>query len=183
MPSDDISALEFLLLSPCLKPGTTSFTENNTTVTINPKHDETVLLFSIDDKTNKSCKLRQFLWENREGESLCDLIVFYACGEKRILCFVELKDNIGDLGKATGQVINTYNAVKRKLKTKYSAKTFIAVHHGSAPQKHQEYQKKLKDIFGHGNYEHDGKGDELDKFLRGESDTGIGKGKHKKSSR
>ena len=183
MPSDDISALEFLLLSPCLMPGKTSFTDSKTTVTVNPKNDETILLFSIDNQTNKNCKLRHFLWGNKEGESLCDLIVFYACGEKRILCFVELKDNIGDLGKAKDQVINTHKAVKQKLKLSYTAKAFITAHHGSAPQEHQRYQKELQDAFGKGNHEYNGKGDELDKFLRGEADSNIGKGKRKKNKK
>jgi hypothetical protein len=183
MPSDDISALEFLLLSPCLMPGMTSFTDIKTTVTINPKNDETILLFSIDDKTNKSCKLRDFLWGNKEGEKLCDLIIFYACGEKRILCFVELKGNIGELSDATRQVINTYRAVREKLSSNYTAKAFITAHHGSAPQEHQRYQRELQNAFGKGNHEYNGKGDELDKFLRGESDTKVGKGKHKKNKK
>ncbi|OQX24811.1 MAG: hypothetical protein BWK80_18915 [Desulfobacteraceae bacterium IS3] len=183
MPSDNTSALELLLLSPCLMPGNTSFTDSKTTVNINPKNDETILLFSIDDQTNKSCKLRQFLWGKKQGESLCDLIIFYACGEKRILCFAELKDNIGDLGKAKDQVINTHKAVKQKLKLGYTAKAFITAHHGSAPQEHQRYQKELQDAFGKGNHEYNGKGDELDKFLRGEADGNIGKGKRKKNKK
>jgi hypothetical protein len=183
MPSDDISALEFLLLSPCLMPGKTSFTEKNAKITVNPKDNETILVFSIDDKTNKSCKLRQFLWGNAQGENICDLIVFYACCEKKVLCFVELKDNIKHLDKAKDQVINTHKAVKQKLKLSYTAKAFITAHHGSAPQEHQRYQKELQDAFGKGNHEYNGKGDELDKFLRGEADSNIGKGKRKKNKK
>lgn len=184
MPSDNTSALEFLLLSPCLMPGTTSHTDSKAKVHITPKPNETILFFCIDDQTKdnvhcQKCGLRQFLWGNTQGEGICDLIVFYACGERRIICFVELKDNLDDLGKAKKQVINTYNAVKQKLRLNknYRAKAFITAHHGSAPQEHQRYEKELKATFGDGNYEY--KGNELDKFLRGESNDDIGKGKRK----
>ncbi len=51
----------------------------------------------------------------QEGENICDLIVFYAKGEERVLCFVELKDNIADLGKATEQVTNTCETLRREF--------------------------------------------------------------------
>ncbi len=191
MPSEYTSALEFLLLSPCLMPGLTSHTDSKAKVHIIPKLNETILFFCIDDQTKNNshcqqCGLRQFLWGNTQGKNICDLIIFYACGEKRrIICFVELKDNLDDLGKSVTQVINTYNAVKQKLKlnNNYRAKAFIAAHHGSAPREHQRYEKKLKDAFGDSNYEYTCKGNELDKFLRGESDEDIGKGKRKKSKK
>lgn len=185
MPSDNTSALEFLLLSPCLMPGVTCHTDSKAKVDITPKSNETILFFCIDDQTNKGCGLRQFLWGNAEGKNICDLIVFYACENKKIICFVELKDNLGDLGKAKQQVINTYNAVKQKIKlnNNYRAKAFITAHHGSAPQEHQRYEKELKATFGDGNYEYNCKCNELDKFLRGESDEDIGKGKRKKNKK
>ncbi len=191
MPSQNTSALEILLLSPCLMPGVTSYTDSKARVSVNPKQNETILFFCIDDQSKddshcKQCGLRRFLWGDAEGENICDLIVFYACGEKeRIICFVELKDNLDDLGKATTQVINTYNAVKQKIRlnNNYRAKAFITAHHGSAPQEHQRYENRLKDTFGKDNYEHNGKGNELDKFLRGENDNDTGKGKRKKNKR
>ena len=76
-----------LMLMPCLLPGQTSFKEGKTKVIVQPQPGETILFFNIDDRSNPGCKFRQFLWGNREGENICDLIVFYARGEERIVCF------------------------------------------------------------------------------------------------
>ncbi|MDY6805347.1 MAG: hypothetical protein SXA11_16270 [Cyanobacteriota bacterium] len=89
-----------LLLMSCLLPGQTSFKEGKTKVIVQPQPGETILFFNIDDRSNPGCKFRQFLWGKREGENICDLIVFYARGEERMVCFIELKDNLGELGKA-----------------------------------------------------------------------------------
>jgi len=188
MSHTETSGLEFLLLSSCLMPGAKTFHENKTSVSVQPNPDESILFFCIDDQTKnphcKGCGLRQFLWENREGDHICDLILFYGRGaDERILCFVELKDNIKDLDKATKQVIETFNGFKQRLRlnNQYKAKGFICSYSGSLPQEHQKYQKKLNDTFGQGNYEFNGEGDKLTEFLRGERK--IGKGKRKKSKK
>lgn len=170
---------ETLLLMPCLLPGQTSFKEGKTKVIVQPQPGETILFFNIDDRSNPGCKFRQFLWGNREGENICDLIVFYARGQERIVCFVELKDNIEDLGKATEQLINTYNGFKLHLKRAYTPKAYVSAFGGSLPQKQKNYQRELAKVFGEDNFQIATKSDnDLGDFLRvGASKT---KGKRKK---
>jgi len=95
-----------LLLSCCLLPGKTSHIENGVNVSLQPASGETVLFFHIDEQSNPNCKFRQLLGLNQEGMKICDLIVFYAKENERIICFVELKG--GDIKTAKEQVINTY---------------------------------------------------------------------------
>jgi hypothetical protein len=101
--------LRQLLLTSCLLPDTTRFKENKTYVEITPRDDETILFFCIDNKSRGNarcagCNLGAYLWNNQEGQRICDLLVFYARENRRVLCFVELKDNRSDLGDATDQV-------------------------------------------------------------------------------
>ncbi len=170
---------ERLLFSPCLLPGKTRFSENKTTVEITPKPGETVLFFCIDsnskgDSNCKNCKLRNELWGNQEGQRICDLLVFYAKDEKRVLCFVELKDNKADFSDATEQVVNTFRAVKTKLKltNNYTIQAFLIAHHGSVPIKHERDQKILQKGFK-SNFIYDGSPGEFAVFLRGEKNTGL----------
>jgi hypothetical protein len=57
---------EILLLSPCLLPDKTSFKESKASVKVVPEAGETILFFNIDDQSNRDCKLREFLWENKQ---------------------------------------------------------------------------------------------------------------------
>src|SRR4028119_860534 len=159
---------ENLLLSSCLLPGQTYFKESNASVKVQPLADETILFFNIDDKSNPGCKLRQVLWGTEKGQKMCDLIVFYAKDSERVICFVELKYNIGHLGHATEQVINTYNTFKVHLHKSYTAKAFISAWTGSSPNEKKEYQKKLLKAFGENNfYFNDRSNDALGNLLRG----------------
>jgi hypothetical protein len=183
----DIPLLESLLFTPCLLVGQTSFVESNARVTVSPHQDETVLFFSIDDQSNSQCKLRQALWGTQQGQKMCDLMVFYAKNEERVLCFVELKDNIKDLGHAVKQVTNTYHELKTRLVSKkYIAKAFISAATGHRPFEEQRYLDELEKTFGKNNYEvinssgsQGNKSDELGNFLRGR--TKLGKGKRKRN--
>jgi len=173
---------EILLLSPCLLPGQTSFKESNASVKVDPQPGETILFFNIDDPSNRSCKLREFLWGKATGQQICDLIVFYATESERVICFVELKHNIGHLDHATEQVINTYNSFKLHLKSSYKAKAFIYGFAGSVPKQHQECQNKLSKVFGENNFNFKYRNnDPLGNLLRGiPSKPGGGKRKNKK---
>ena len=173
---------ETLLLSSCLLPGRTDFKESNASVEVKPLTGETILFFNIDDKSNPGCKLRQFLWGMKKGEPMCDLIVFYAKDNEHVICFVELKDNIGDLGHGTQQVINTYNTFKVHLKKSYTAKAFIYACAGSLPYEHEEYQRELLKAFGKNNFDFNNRSnDGLGDLLRGiPPKTGGGKRKNKK---
>jgi hypothetical protein len=134
--------LKFCFYPPCLLPGQTSFKESKASVKVEPQADETILFFHIDEQSNPGCKLRQFLWGTEKGQKMCDLIVFYAkksekeSKSERVICFVELKDNIGDLGHATEQVINTYNTFQAtSAQLSYTAKAFIYACAGSSSQR------------------------------------------------
>jgi hypothetical protein len=111
------------------------------------------------------------------GQQICDLIVFYAKESERVICFVELKDNMSDLGHATDQVINTYNSFKLHLKSRYEAKAFIYGLAGSVPHEHQECQNKLSKVFD--NFEWGNRNNDLGNILRGKSPN-IGRGKRNK---
>ena len=169
---------ENLLLSSCLLPGQTAFKESKASVEVKPLAGETILFFNIDDQSNRSCKLREFLWGKKTDQQICDLIVFYAKENERVICFVELKDNISHLGHATEQVINTYNSFKLHLNSSYKRKAFIYGFAGSVPHEHQEYQKKLSKVFD--NFEWGRKSNnDLGNILRGKSPN-IGEGKRNK---
>lgn len=169
--------LETLLLSPCFLAGKTSHKDSQTTLGINKQdiaNDETLLFFHIDDQSNPDCKIRDIFWQQQEGNSLCDLLVFYAKGDKsRIFCFVELKDNKKDFPKATEQVISTYKAFKGKLasqfQNRYSVKAFVCCSTGSFPQEFKRYQDSLSSQFGPNNWRNDDKSDSFLAFLRGEA--------------
>jgi hypothetical protein len=177
--ASDTSPFEILLLSPCLLPGQTSFKEKKASVKVDPQPGETILFFNIDDQSNRSCKLREFLWGKATGQHICDLIVFYATESERVICFVELKENIGDLGDATEQVINTYNSLKSRLNpNSYEPKAFIYGFAGSVPHEHQEYQKKLSKVFEN-NFEWGKRNNDLGNILRGIPPK-IGEGKRNK---
>ncbi len=160
--------LETLLLESCLLTGKTRFKENQALVSVKPEEDETILFFSIDDQSNPKCKLRQLLWGKQKGQSLCDLIVFYAKEDERIFCFVELKDNIKDIGHATEQVKNTYERFRQYLSPKYcyTAKTFIFASGGSVPKNLKTYQTTLNKVFK-GHFAISKNKDKFGDFLRG----------------
>lgn len=163
---------ETLLLESCLLTGKTRFKENQALVSVKPEEDETILFFSIDDQTNSNCKLRQLLWGKQEGQSLCDLIVFYAKERERVFCFVELKDNIKDIGHATEQVKNTYQRFKQFLRPeyRYTPKSFFlaaAYKRSSAPKSQKSYQNTLFKVFGKGNFAISKNKEEFGDFLRG----------------
>ena len=145
--SEEDQLFKILLLSPCLIPGKTKHTDSRTSIEITPKDDETILFFHVDDQSNPGCRFRQLLWEGKQGERLCDLIIFYAKESEHTLFFVELKDNRKDLGHATDQVINTYKAFKVRLTGNYQAKAFICAPKGSAPSEEKEYQNRLVKAF------------------------------------
>jgi hypothetical protein len=179
MASNTLLPFEILLLSPCLLPGQTSFKEGKASVKVEPQADETILFFNIDDQSNPACKLRKFLWEKETGQTICDLIVFYAKESERVICFVELKENMSDLGHATDQVINTYNSFKLHLNSSYKAKAFIYGSAGSVPNEHQEYQNKLSKVFKKNNFEYSRTNNDLGNILRGIPPK-IGGGKRNK---
>jgi len=121
--------LERLLFTSCLLPGITRFQENETCVEITPECGETILFFCIDEKSKghsncKNCGLRNMLWGREERQRICDLLVFYAKDDRRVLCFVELKDNKDDLDDAVEQVTNTYDEIKLHLKINTKLKLF-----------------------------------------------------------
>jgi hypothetical protein len=177
---------ERLLFSSCLLPGTTRFTESHVSVQISHQKGETILFFCIDSSSSgnsgcSGCNLRKDLWGNQSGNPICDLLVFYAKEERRVLCFVELKDNRSDFGHATDQVINTYKAIKTQLRltNNYSVQAFLIGCTGSAPMEHRQHQNRLKKEFK--DYIYNGSSEEFAAFLRGTYKRRLSsKGKRKK---
>ncbi|MFN6517328.1 MAG: hypothetical protein RMY29_022880 [Nostoc sp. CreGUA01] len=160
--------LNTLLLSSCLLPGKTSYTQNGIEINIKPSSGETILFFCIDNQSNPNCNLRQVLGLDREGMKICDLIVFYAKEETRIICFIELKG--GDIKTATQQVITTFTYFRKLLKQSGISINFIPKAYiksnSSAPQEIDKYKQQLKEQFGDGNYDIS-KNSDLGDFLRG----------------
>lgn len=160
------------MLNGCLLPGKTSFTEEGVSINIKPESGETILFFSIDDQRNPNCRFRQLLGMNQEEMRICDLLIFYAKEDRRIVCFVELKRS-GKLGDAVEQVINTskyfqqfLNKNKYLNQSNYLSKAFIILE-GSVPKEYRGYKDKLDNAFGENNCDHNGRSTDFGKFLRG----------------
>lgn len=172
-----------LLLSGCLLPGETSFGESGGKVRIQPKSGETVLFFSIDDQSNSNCGFRQILGINQENMKICDLIIFYANNNQRIICFVELKGS--DLKTAVQQVINTYESFRRYLASSKqknnlidcTAKAYVKFN-GSVPQELDKYKKELNKVFGEHNFDLS-RNEDLGDFIRGLAQQPKGKRKNR----
>ncbi len=177
---------ERLLFTSCLLSGVHRFQENETYVEIKPEPGETILFFCIDPNSKghdncKGCELRNDFWKKQPGQPICDLLVFYAKGDRRVLCFVELKDNRSDFDHATEQVINTYQALRPylKLTQNYTVQAFLIGHHGAVPDERQKDEHALKGKFEE-NYIYDGKPSEFADFLRGNEIKTKSKKRHRK---
>jgi hypothetical protein len=190
--------LETLLLSPCFLSAQSTHKDSKTILRIDKsklEDDEVLLVFDIDDASeHKDCvlggkgsphrkKIRELLWKKgEEGHSLCDFLVFFAKGNERVFCFVDLKDNKDHADKATKQVISTYEAFKAKLgndcnfNAKYKAYAFICSSSGNLPR-NSSYLKDLQTNFE--KYEHDGSSDSFLDFLQGKSKSFEKRGKRK----
>ncbi|MFP5273553.1 hypothetical protein [Coleofasciculus sp.] len=175
-----------LLLTECFLPGQTHYKESGVEISLQPESGETVLFFSIDDQSNPNCKFRQLLGIDKDNQNICDLIVFYAKDNQRMICFVELKGS--DLGRAVKQVCNTDKFLRQKLNESSSfsnltAKAFIKLK-GSIPQEHRRYQEELIKHFGDQNFDI-GRTTDFGQFLRGivRQSKGKRKGKRNKTNR
>ena len=113
------------LMLDCLIHGT-SFGESGSRVRVEPKPGETVLFFHMDDpRIRKKLKI--------DGK-ICDLLVFYAKGDKKVLCLTELKKG-SKSEDANEQAVSTYDSLKKVFKAYFSQiewKGYIHLH-GSAP--------------------------------------------------
>lgn len=172
-----------LLLSGCLLPGKNTYEEKEVKIKVDADTDETILLFCVDEKSNPSCKLRQKLGLDRAGMKICDLIIFYAKDNKRIICFVELKSG-SDLKTAKEQVINTYTYFRDSLQesnspNQFTAKAYIKMD-GALPQESEQYKQELFKTFGKNNYDINHEED-ISQFLRGI--ISLPQGKKKKKGR
>lgn len=163
---------EKLLFTPCLLPGVTRFKESKVSIEIKTQADETILFFCIDNNSKghsncKGCTLRDYLWKGQQNQCICDLLVFYAKADRRVLCFVELKDNKSDFHHGTEQLINTYKVISPHLRlhNNYIVQAFIIGYHGSPPEEHRDDQQALRREFKD-NWIYDGTVDEFADFLR-----------------
>lgn len=161
-----------LILSACLLPGKYSFEEKKVRISVTPEKDETIILFSINDISDKRRDLRRLLGIGQD-KKVCDLIVFYAKEDIRCICFVELKGS-GNLQTAKNQVIDTFNYFKSSLETsdlslRCIAKAYIKLDR-SAPQEADQYKKELAKVFGTNNYRISNQED-ISLFIRGIDDS------------
>ena len=138
-------------LDSCLIPKT-SFSEAGGRVSVQPKSEETIHFFVIDDDINPDCTLRQDL--GIVG-AICDLLVSYAKENKKLLCLVELKGK--NLRRAVEQVANTYKYLRKSLSQPQlqQIKWKAYIHqHGSSPSKTDRdwIKNRLERGFGKNNY-------------------------------
>lgn len=175
-----------LLLTECLVVGETSFGDRDTgvSITLDRQKCETILLFNIDDESNPKCQFRKLVGiKKEEGGKICDLMIFYAKDNKKILCFVELKGS-GKLGDASEQVISTCQHFKKFLKQQFSQKISLEIKaflllKGSPPQEvdRDRYREKLEQTFGRKNYTISKDENGIGNFLRGDDRSLKGKRK------
>lgn len=154
----------------CLSPKT-SFSEKGGNVGIKPQSGEQVLFFVIDQESNDSSTVHLDL---EVKGPICDLLVYYGKGSKKVLCFVELKGS--DVSHAVEQIVNTHGHFKKALISATKGKKCAPccadiiyrarIHlHGSSPQETKKYGKKLEQHFGKHNFEI-GRGLDIGTFLR-----------------
>lgn len=105
----------------CLIPAT-SYRDRSTgvRVSVKPKKGETIMFFPIDSPPNPNCTLRKDLGM----KNVCDLVVFYAKGNKQIICLVELKG--GNVTHAAKQLISVYQRLQPFLKRSLQSSTFCS---------------------------------------------------------
>lgn len=137
------------LLLTCLNPRT-SFGEAHNRIALQREADEIILFFVTDDQSNPTSAFRSDL---QIDGVICDLIIFYAQGDKKTLCLVELKGS--DLEHAVAQIINTHQHLQNKLKHSHRRlvgwKAYIQIS-GGIPKELKELQKSLHKTFGKHNY-------------------------------
>ncbi len=142
----------------------TSFSEARNRVSLQRRSNETILFFSTDEQSNPHCTLRQDL--DIPG-GVCDLVVFYAQGNRKIVCLVELKGS--DLKRAVEQVTNMYENLRRPLKQTHLQliewKVYICMS-GAVPKEAKNLQKNLHRIFGKRNFVVSKNDRDFGKFLR-----------------
>jgi hypothetical protein len=147
------------LLLTCLIPGT-RFSESGCVVRLKPEPQETVLFFHVDDQSNPDCVLCEDL--GLEGK-VCDLVIFYALEDRKVLCLLEMKKG-QDFEKAAKQIMNTYQYLRRFFRESLGRrpcgshlrsvdwKAYIHLHGGSPKNRKQLERtpewKTLSDDFG-----------------------------------
>lgn len=165
---------DYLLLSGCLLPNRYSYSENGVKIELQPQSGELILLFHIDDQSNRDCKFRRVLELDNQGMKMCDLIVFYAKDSTRNICFIELKGR--DIETAIQQINNTYKYFHAKLNQSNACNLVPEVNTKACivsracvpikPLDSYTSYKELKYNFGKENI-YISKSSSLDRFLRG----------------
>ena len=141
------------LLLTCLIPGT-SVSEHGGRVSVEPQSGEVVLFFVVDDQTNPDSTLRQDL--GIVG-AICDCVVYYVKGDKKVLGLVELKGS--NLDRALDQIMNTFQCLRQSLRActlrrdcrpcflQIDWRAYVHIH-GSAPRNTKQASRLLTQAFG-----------------------------------
>lgn len=134
-----------------------SFSEAGGRIRFNQDTNETILLFVIDQESNRNSTVYQDFIKNGP---VCDLIIYYIKDNEKIICFIELKGS--DIQKAIEQIENTFNKFRKSLEqstrdkdccphcTNIRYKSYILLH-GSAPRLTKDHGQRLEHCFGRGN--------------------------------
>ena len=140
------------LLLTCLIPGA-SVSEHGGRVSVKPQSGEIVLFFVVDDQTNRDSTLRQDL--GIVG-AICDCVVYYIKGDKKVLCLVELKGS--NVDHAVEQIMNTFQYLKQSLEActlrrecrscflQIDWRAYVYVH-GSVPRNTKQASRFLTEAF------------------------------------
>jgi hypothetical protein len=121
------------------------------------------------------------------GQKCCDGIIFYASGERKVICLVEMKSS--DLGDAKEQLKSTYTHISDLLKADcrycpnyFSQITWLAYIYSASPlfKSASSYENDLKNR-GFADARVSGNPD-ITSFLRGESETGKRKNNQKRGN-
>lgn len=151
----------------------TSFSESGITVGCQSERGEIILFYDISKQADAKSNLRKALGMS-QNEALCDGIIYYQSGDRRVYCFTELKGN--DLERAIEQVSNTYRRFQEILrKNTYQSycsntiwKAHIQLGKGSSQIDTKTHDKTLKNIFGQGNFNYiRGNNGDITKFVKG----------------
>ncbi len=122
-------------------------------ISIRPDKNEIVLFFHIDDQSNRHSKMREFCGMCRDGEAICDVLIFYTQkddsnknGNMDLICFVESKG--GDVVKACKQIKNTYEHLKPEFeKNNYCKSIEYVVYINTTGASSQDVKRAKRELY------------------------------------
>jgi hypothetical protein len=146
---------------------------------IHANNNEKVILFEIDEQTNPISNFREYCDMCRDGQPICDLLVFYFSEsdknkvkrKSKIICLVESKGL--DIEHAIRQIENTFSKIQEKFTdttcsyspVKYSAYILTNRLGSMHTPERERYEKRLREVIQSRNCKISDEGD-ITEFLR-----------------